>query len=1002
MSDSTLQIRVLQIHPDALSASGLPPAEAELCPASNSSWLRVRVLPTLGVRNAARTSRAADGLLTMRPEDCAPGSGPGLYAAGDFTKGGLGLEAEDVQASGDTCALTSIAHELRPSMATAGLALSTLAAGTRFSIAISTDGGVFVWGNPHHGLVDGISLPSIPTQMALPLGARAVALAAGDAHALVLVDDGRVFGLGSDEYGQLGGLNTTGWGQMSQIGSLPPARAITAGAKHSIVLANASDDLYAFGFNDGGQLGLVGTTQQVATPTRLQVSLPDWISPDETIVSVTTGLHHTVVALESGLICAWGSNTYGQLGPVDLPAAAAAAASTLGGGITRAPCFNITSEFGLRIRIRLLAAGGHHSLAVSTEGRLFAWGRSVGAVGLDSDAGDDPTVPRTPLEADGGPGMGAYVHTAAAGTHHSIATTAGGDVWSWGGNEFGQLGVGCGAGSMAMTRPPALTVGISPTITSAWRAVGDAAPATWSILDLGTSTVAGISAVLNTVIEPAYPTLVSVAGSVAPCRAACEAHAAAAAASTGTSAFGACGGFTVPTLLPAATQRLTWEDCTFYSMPASSSASARSTSVATVRTSGVKLYLHDRNSLGNAAAAAAGASHSLVAVGLRPTDRCPLSGPAHQPCGGASQGQCLYGMCVCEPGWTGDGCTEQACSPACHPERGTCTASGDQATCQCMAGWTGVQCTELDCPRFGGIGCSGRGTCYLGAADARLCNCESGWGGSACEFPSCGTAPLNSCSNRGVCACVPTASDPAPRGDLPITSCAGANRTQQCECSGGYAGADCTITCPRGASGDVCGFHGTCVADAAAAANSSGTAFAGGVRCVCDAGWSGQLCEVPVCPGFPECNGRSRGECVRTSSGATCQCYIGFQGAACDALACPSDCSGNGVCQLSSEGSPQCACAYGFGGGDCATNTGLSSVFISGAIAAGVLLLAGCVFLAVYCSRQRSTGQSVGPTAAYRQRMWTHASNGPLGHSVAIHTPKRVSSTRAVRVRVAP
>ena len=166
------------------------------------------------------------------------------------------------------------------------------------------------------------------------------------------------------------------------------------------------------------------------------------------------------------------------------------------------------------------------------------------------------------------------------------------------------------------------------------------------------------------------------------------------------------------------------------------------------------------------------------------------------------------------------------------------------------------------------------------------------------------------------------------------------------------------------------------------------------------------MCEYPICPGFPECNngaGRARGECVRTSAGATCQCYVGFRGAACDVLACPNDCSGRGTCQLSADGNPQCTCSYGYGGDDCATNTGLGGIIISGAIAAGVLLLASCVAVYIYCARAARTGQSVGLAAQYRQRQWVHASNGPMGGSVAVHTPKRaLSTTRSVRIKVAP
>ena len=103
---------------------------------------------------------------------------------------------------------------------------------------------------------------------------------------------------------------------------------------------------------------------------------------------------------------------------------------------------------------RAVAAGGRHTLAVSTEGRLFAWGQSAGALGTDA-AMLPRASPRNPLELTAsGPGAGAYVHSVAAGAEHSIVTTAGGEVWSWGTNANGQLGVGCAAGDIGTVRPP--------------------------------------------------------------------------------------------------------------------------------------------------------------------------------------------------------------------------------------------------------------------------------------------------------------------------------------------------------------------------------------------------------------------------------------------------------------------------------------------------------------------------------------------------------------------
>ena len=78
------------------------------------------------------------------------------------------------------------------------------------------------------------------------------------------------------------------------------------------------------------------------------------------------------------------------------------------------------------------------------------------------------------------------------------------------------------------------------------------------------------------------------------------------------------------------------------------------------------MHIFELRHRGGASAAAAAQSHSLVAVGLRQSDRCPRSGAADEQCGGSGRGSCEYGACVCEPGWTSAShCAHQVCPDDC-------------------------------------------------------------------------------------------------------------------------------------------------------------------------------------------------------------------------------------------------------------------------------------------------------------------------------------------------
>jgi RHS repeat-associated protein len=82
----------------------------------------------------------------------------------------------------------------------------------------------------------------------------------------------------------------------------------------------------------------------------------------------------------------------------------------------------------------LLAGGQYHSLAVASDGSVWAWGYNA-----DGELGDGTTASRlTPVQVNGLSDATAV----AAGDLHSLALTGGGSVRSWGANAFGQLGDG--------------------------------------------------------------------------------------------------------------------------------------------------------------------------------------------------------------------------------------------------------------------------------------------------------------------------------------------------------------------------------------------------------------------------------------------------------------------------------------------------------------------------------------------------------------------------------
>jgi alpha-tubulin suppressor-like RCC1 family protein len=93
---------------------------------------------------------------------------------------------------------------------------------------------------------------------------------------------------------------------------------------------------------------------------------------------------------------------------------------------------------GLDKDILHISAGYYHSAAITVDGELYMWGKnSSGQLGLGKKAARVVRVP-TKVEAL----HGITIQSVALGSEHSVAVTDGGEVLSWGGGGSGRLGHG--------------------------------------------------------------------------------------------------------------------------------------------------------------------------------------------------------------------------------------------------------------------------------------------------------------------------------------------------------------------------------------------------------------------------------------------------------------------------------------------------------------------------------------------------------------------------------
>ena len=186
----------------------------------------------------------------------------------------------------------------------------------------------------------------------------------------------------------------------------------------SFSLAVGSDgNAYAWGNNYYGQLG-DGTKTDRTTPVK--VWKPTNAPADFTYVQVSTGWDYSLALGSDGNAYAWGNNSTGQLGD--------------GTTTQRTTPIKVGKPTGLTYV--QVSAGDSHSLAVGSDGYVYAWGSNT-----YGKLGDGTTTQRTTPIKVGKPTGLTYVQVS-AGWQHSLALSSDGNAYAWGYNYDGQLGDG--------------------------------------------------------------------------------------------------------------------------------------------------------------------------------------------------------------------------------------------------------------------------------------------------------------------------------------------------------------------------------------------------------------------------------------------------------------------------------------------------------------------------------------------------------------------------------
>jgi alpha-tubulin suppressor-like RCC1 family protein len=325
-----------------------------------------------------------------------------------------------------------------------GLEIVGIGVGKSHSCVLIKGGDLFSWGSADCGELGNANLKGsiLPNRAEALKKYRISAVDCGDGYTVVVSHEGAVIVVGANDVGQLG------IGEFSPYSHIPieldhfhdiPIASVYCGTNSTFACAK-SGTFFAWGGNECGQLGL-GDQVNRPYPEELKA-----INGGD-MRHFSAGASHCIFADTNGNCWLWGSNSRGQCGFEQ----------------TEPACYLTPTKHPLLSRLNVIqgACGDTHSLVIVESRSKFAL-RNVYSFGngeegrLGMNSTEDS---RTPLCVE-------YlrndsVQLVACGAKHSIAVSSDGKIFTWGDGSMGQLGH---AGHFFFNRkvtPKALAVNVS-------------------------------------------------------------------------------------------------------------------------------------------------------------------------------------------------------------------------------------------------------------------------------------------------------------------------------------------------------------------------------------------------------------------------------------------------------------------------------------------------------------------------------------------------------------
>lgn len=273
------------------------------------------------------------------------------------------------------------------------LTIVQLAATDNLSLVLMSNGDVYAWGTFRCnegtlGFMNDILLQRTPLR--IPAFVNIVQLASGKDHVLGLDTKGVVYAWGNGQQFQLGRRIM----ERTRLQSLEPREfglrnvKFIGSGEFHSFAITKDNKVLSWGLNQYGQCGVAINIEDGAV-----VAKPTEIKElsDKKIKYITGGEHHTLALTDEGEVYSFGRYDMKEIG---IPKKLLPKDGTFADDHGNVRAVPIPTKLTLLPKISKITAGSHHSLAVTEDGIVFSWGfadtYAVGLGNLDEDV-ETPT-----------------------------------------------------------------------------------------------------------------------------------------------------------------------------------------------------------------------------------------------------------------------------------------------------------------------------------------------------------------------------------------------------------------------------------------------------------------------------------------------------------------------------------------------------------------------------------------------------------------------------------